>query len=307
MRYIYEIWKEGSFSKAAEKLYLSQPTLSMAVKKVERSLGMPIFDRSRRPPVLTLAGKIYMETVRQAMQLEEGMERRISDIRELNAGRLCLGGSHYLNSYILPDVLTEFSRAYPKIKLELIEGSSDSLAKMLSEQELDLTFSCNEDFIADFKRYPAFRDHILLAVPQMNPVNERCGAAALTAAQVMGGHHLDPACPAVPLELFRSLEYILLTEGNNLHDRAGRLFREAGFQPNIKLEVEQLVTAYHLVEHGLGAAFVSDRLVSAATNRLRYYKLNSRQTERIFYMLLPKRTYIPDAVRAFIACFEERM
>ncbi len=298
MRYIYEIWREGSFSRAAEKLYLSQSALSMAVSRAERQLGAPIFDRSHRPPLLTPAGQVYLDTARQAMQLEEDMERRISDIRRLHAGRLCIGGSHYLNAYILPDILCGFHRRYPDVKLELVESSSAELAKMLARRELDLTFSCNEAFLSDFPRYPAFSDHVLLGVPRQGlpPQAEGLG---LTAAQVAEGAHLRPDCPTAPLRCFQELGFLLLSPGNNLHDRAEQLFREAGFQPKVLMELSQLVTACRLAEHGLGASFISDRIVTP-DSRLVYFKLDSRQTERAFYMLLPKRSYTPHAVRAFI-------
>lgn len=298
-RYIYEIWREGSFSRAAEKLYLSQSALSMAVSKVEKGLGMPIFDRSRRPPLLTPAGEIYLDAVERAIHLEEDMERQISDIREIKAGKLCIGGSHYLNAYILPDVLTQFHRIYPRVSLELVENSSSELAKMLGRQELDLTFSCNEEFMLDFKRYPAFLDHILLGVPDMF-VREDLKVQGLKAAQVSAGRHLESSCPSISLAELYDVDFILLSAGNNLHDRARQLFEESGIHPNILMEVSQLVTAYHLADHGLGATFVSDRLIFPGVDRLLYFKLDSKLTERLFYMLLPNRNYIPNAVRAFI-------
>ena len=299
MRYIYEIWHEGSFSKAAEKLYLSQPALSMAVSKTEKKLGMPVFDRSRRPPRLTPAGEIYIETIQKEMHLEEDMERKIEDLRSLNAGTLCIGGSHYLNAYILPDILMQFHSLYPGVSLDLVENSSAELAKMLSRKELDLTFSCNEEFMLDFRRYPAFWDHILLGVPGVL-VNEKVRPHGMSAVQISQGRHREADCPTVLLNEFREVDFILLREGNNLHDRALLLFEKENLRPNILMEVSQLVTAYHLAEHGLGATFISDRLVFPVEDRLLYFKLNSRLTDRLFYMLLPNRDYIPNAVRAFL-------
>ena len=307
MKYVYQVYLDGSFSKAAEHLYMTQPALSIAVQKLESALGMPIFDRGTRPLSLTAAGEVYIDAIRQTLFLEQETRRHIEDIRTLNSGSLCIGGSHYLNAYILPEVLTGFNRAYPKIRIELVEAGSDQLARMLSERELDLTFNCDPRFLQNFKRYPAFHDHILLAVPRRDPLNASLASSALTAEDVAQGKHLSPACPAVDLSCFKELEFLLLTEGNNLHERGLQLFEEAGFAPKIKMEVSQLVTAYHLAEHALAATFVSDRLVSSDGGRLCYYKLDSDLTRRLFYILLPERKYTSFAVQAFVRYFTEHM
>ena len=106
MKYIYQVYTDGSFSRAAEHLYLTQPALSIAVQKVEESIGMPLFDRSRRPLQLTAAGEIYIGTIKKIMGLEQDLDRQIQDIQNLAAGEIRLGGSHYLNAYILPGVLS---------------------------------------------------------------------------------------------------------------------------------------------------------------------------------------------------------
>ena len=303
MKYIYQVYLDGSFSKAAEHLYLTQPALSMSVQKIESGLGMPIFDRSTRPLSLTQAGQIYIETVRQTMFLEQEMEQQIEDIRDLHTGALCIGGSHYLNAYILPPVLAGFSRKYPGIRLELVEHSSARLSQMLSDRELDLTFSCDPKFLLNFVRYPAFHDHILLAVPEDDPVNDSLAGMWLSSQDVIEGAHLDQACPCVELGQFQDLEFLLLTVGNNLHDRGLQLFQEAGFEPKVKMEVSQLATAYHLAESALAATLVSDRLVSGDSRHLRYYKIDSALTQRVFYILLPERRYTSFAARAFIQYF----
>lgn len=300
MKYIYQVYTDGSFSRAAEHLYLTQPALSIAVQKVEESIGMPLFDRSRRPLQLTAAGEIYIGTIKKIMGLEQDLDRQIQDIQNLAAGEIRLGGSHYLNAYILPGVLSGFGRKYPGIRLELVEESSDVLADMLTERKIDLTFSCNKAFMRSFERYSLFYDHILLAVPREDPVNEGFRDMALTATDILNRRHLEPDCPAPPLAGFRDLEYILLTPGNNLYDRAVSMFREAGFEPRVKLRLAQLATACHLAEADFAATFISDRMVKNPDSPLIFYRLASRLAERLFYILLPDRNYTSHAVKMFI-------
>lgn len=302
MEYIYEVYKEKNFTRAAEKLFITQPALSMAIQKVEERLGMPIFDRSTRPISLTDAGRAYLEYIESARHLDVEFEQQIQDIKELDKGRIVIGGSHYLNAYILPEVLAGFLERYPNVEIDLREASSAELAERLRRQELDVTFHCSPEFIQDFPRYPAFRDTVLLAVPvRLDPLADR--GLSLDAAQVMAGEHLKEDCPCVSLKEFRQMPFILLSRGNNLYDRSVRMFGEAGFEPKTKMKLSQLVTAYHLAAAGIGATFVSDLLIRASSGELNYYKIDSELVTRQFYALLPKRKYVSVAARRFISCF----
>ena len=295
LEYIYAVHKAGSFSKAAESLHVTQPALSMAVKKIESSIGMSLFDRKARPLELTEAGKIYIASIGKILAAEEEMNAQIRDIDGLKSGSLCIGGSHFINTCILPEIMTEYSRRYPGIKLELLEASSAFLVDMLTERLIDITFTCRDDIIAQFTHYPAFNDHILLAVSSEILSLEY----ALSADDVISGKHLQPECPCIPFEAMNELEYVILSEGNNLHDRAMMIFNEAGISPKIKLEISQLSTSYHLAGAKFGAAFVSDKMINSNENGLSFYRIDSPVTERLFYTVLPKREYTPKAVRAF--------
>ena len=307
LEYIYQVYLDRNFSKAAEKLYISQPALSTAIKKIEDQIGMPIFDRSTRPLQLTAAGEAYIEYIRQIHSLKRELDIQLQDIRDAEIGHICMGGSHYLNAYILPRMLREFSEKYPGITIDIREESSATLSEWLEEQKLDLTFNCNVNFMKDFERYPAFEDHVLLAVPKNITENEGLEDKALTAVDIAEGRHLNPDCPMVDLGSFRHQDYIILTQGNNLRDRSMQLFQEAEFVPRIRIELSQLVTAYHMADAGMGLTFISDRLVVPGEDHLNYYKLNSTLTTRQFYILLPKRHYTSIAVKKFIEFFTEHI
>ena len=165
MKYIYQVYQDGSFSAAAEHLYMSQPALSIAVKRVEEAIGAEIFDRSRRPVALTEAGQAYIDTLHYIRYLEEDLAHRIEDLRGLQTGTLRLGGTHFLNCYILAPILAEFNKQYPGIQLELFEDSALKLQGYLHRRDIDLTLSCAPEIVEQFEHKPAFYDHVLLAVP----------------------------------------------------------------------------------------------------------------------------------------------
>lgn len=300
MKYIYQVYLDGSFSAAAEHLYMSQPALSLAVKRVEEAAGTELFDRSHRPLALTEAGRAYIDTLRGIRSLEEDLSRKIEDLRGLQTGTLRIGGTHFLNCYILAPILASFTRKYPGIQLDLYEDSAVKLQSRLQKRELDLTFSCAPEVVEQFGHRPAFYDHVLLAVHRNVPLPQALVPFSLSADDILNRKHLDPDCPKADLQYFRDVEFLLLREGNNLYTRGNQMFREAGFTPKIKMTLSQMVTSYRLADNGLGAALISDRLVRSAHTRLRFFKIDSDHADRLFYFLLPKRDYTPFAVRSFI-------
>lgn len=298
-KYIYQVYCEGSFSKAAQKLYVTQPALSLAIQRVEQQIEMPLFDRSSRPLALTAAGQVYIETIEKEMRLKQDLERQLGDIRDRNTGCIRLGGSHYINAYILPKILAGFQEEYPGIQIALHENDSATLAQMLTEKKLDLTFSCNTTFIENFAHFPAFQDHILLAVPRTWAINDTLKSCVLYASDITRGMHLSESCPSVSLSCFSDQPFILLKEGNNLHERCYQMFRDASFEPMVKMQLSQLVTAYRMAEHQIGAAFVSDRLVRDQDADICFYKLMHPLATRRFYLLMPKNMYVSCATRTF--------
>jgi len=138
MNYVYEVYKTGSFSKAARNLYLTQPALSIAIKKEEQELGQPLFDRSTSRVTLTEAGKAYIESAETIRSLESGMRLYCSDLSGLRTGSVRVGASNFFLSQIVLPVIAEFSEAYPGIELEICEAPSLELREKLLKEELDL-------------------------------------------------------------------------------------------------------------------------------------------------------------------------
>lgn len=300
MQYIYMVYQEGSFSRAAEKLFVTQPALSIAIRRVEESIGMPLFDRKSKPISLTDAGRIYVETIEKTLLLEKEQQQKLDDIQNLATGHIRLGGSHYLNAYVLPDIIAGFSLQYPGVQLTIFERSAHELSSMLESHELDMTFNCNPQFVRNFPSHEMFEDNILLAVPVRDEFNRKYASYALTAAQVVDGVHRKSDTQRLSLAALAEPELILLRKGNNLHDRAWEMFETAGITPRVKLDLDQLVTACHLAEAGIAATLVSERIVMPSMDKLCFFPLDSPLATRIFYILLPHNAYVSVAVRRFV-------
>lgn len=303
--YIYEVYEHGSFSKAAEALYITQPALSIAIKKVEQEIGAPIFNRNQRPLTLTNVGQLYIEHIKKELLLEQELTRQINDLHGLEAGDLNIGGTHYMNAYLLPPYIAKFNTSFPNINITMSETSSDQLIEMLRDNKLDFTFSCDEEVIEQFEHYPTFSDTILLAVPESFKLPDKLYKQSLSAKQIANGKHLQPKCPTVDLHQFTDINFIRIDAHVNLGTRTLKMFEEAEIVPRVKVKVPQLVTAFELAESGIGATFISDRLVRGSEQDLRFFKLSSEQAQRHYFLLLPQRSYVPTAVKEFIKLFKK--
>ena len=93
-KYVCEVYRERSFSKAAQNLYISQPSLSARIKKVEEQIGVPLFDRSTSPLQLTEAGRIYIRAAEEISEIEQRVENAINNLNTLQTGRLSIGASN---------------------------------------------------------------------------------------------------------------------------------------------------------------------------------------------------------------------
>lgn len=305
MRYIYEVYRYRSFSKAAQALFITQPALSIAVQKVENRIGMPLFDRSSKPISLTAAGELYIQKYREIEHLEQDLMQQINDLSSLQTGTLRVGGTTYLNSFVLPPALSLFSKEFPGVRLELTEAGSGHLLQMLSDHTIDVTLNSTEAPQDTFYRYPCYVDVILISVPKSFPVNASLAEFALTADDLLQKKHREFDRPAAPLTAFSDTPFILLTPENNLRRRAMDIFAEAGITPPISMEINQLVTSFHLSSAGLGAAFVSDRLVTSASQNVYFYRVHSPHATRVFDLVFSDRHYVSKAMYAFLEIVQD--
>ena len=302
MHYVYEVYREMSFSKAAKNLFISQPSLSAAVKKAEAQIGFPVFDRSTNPIRLTELGEEYIRSVENIMDVEKRFCNYVDDIRGLKSGAIAIGGTNLFASYVLPPLLSRFTEQYPLIHVNLVEATTAELEERLFAGFLDLLID-NQSVDASIYEKTFCEEHLLLAVPSHFPSNERLKGYALSLSDVKNGRHLEASVPPVPLESFREDAFLLLKSGNDTKARAEKLCRDCGhFAPRIKLEPEQQITAYNLSRYGMGISFNGDILIRHMPDdhRLIYYKLPYPDAVRNVNFYYKRNRYMTRVVSEFL-------
>lgn len=307
-KYVYEVYREKSFSKAAQNLYISQPSLSARIKKIEDRIGFPLFDRSTSPLQVTEVGEVYIEAAEEIYRIEQRVENYINNLTTLKTGHLSIGASNLFAAYILTPLITQFKQKYPEVRIHVTEGNTTQLESMLGNNLLDFVIDNYQYDSALYNKELYCRENILLAVPKCFSVHEHLEKYQLSYDNIKNQSYLRDSYPAVPLNEFSEIPFIMLTPGNNTRVRGDRLCREAGFHPNIILEFNQQATAYMSASTQLGATFISDILVSRLPlfENLVYYKLDGDAAKRQVFFYYKNHKYKTRVMEEFLAMVHEK-
>ncbi|MCD8330497.1 MAG: LysR family transcriptional regulator, partial [Lachnospiraceae bacterium] len=258
--YVMAVYKERSFSRAAEKNYISQPALSKLVKRVEGKLEIQIFDRSSVPLQVTREGQAVIKYFERIQGIWKEMEQYCDEVHQRRKSDLTVGAPSFFCSYMLPPVISAFRMDYPEISIKLIESNDSDLRKFLRAGIVDLGLSVEPDLSPDLTSIDLQEERIILAVPSSLPINEKLQKYALSYEDIAEGRLSSEVVPAVPLRYFSEEKFIFLRRGNDMDTRGRRMCRDAGFVPDTVMETDQLMSAYYLAQTGAGITFIREAI-----------------------------------------------
>lgn len=224
----------GSFSRAAERLYLTQPSLTARVQALERELGVTLFLRGRSGAQLTEAGRVFLPYVEEAFHsLRRGQEQLVA-LAEARAGRLVVGSSPSACTYVLPPILQSFVGSRSRVEVVVRTGYTEEVQAMVLGRQVEVGIAPIGDH-PELERRALYDDEMVCIVAGGHPLARR-GAVSL--AEVA----------AEPLILYnRPPSYRELTRG---------LFVTAGLEPTVAMELDNVEATLRMVEAGLGVAFL---------------------------------------------------
>lgn len=289
--YIRTIYETGSISRAAEKLYISQPSLSQLLKSVEKKVGAPLFDRGSQPLRPTTIGQKYLETARRIMELDTEFHRYVEDELGCAQGNLVVGSSPFRSTYFLASFLPEFQEKYPGIRLQLAEHTSKRLEEAVLSGDADLIIATQPVDANAFSFAELYSEEMVLVLPAGHELSKQ--------------YHLPQDCrgtlPLLPINLLKDTPFIQMHNEQKLHQQLLSLCEEAGFTPKIYLQTRSMETALTLAAAGLGATLLPMTLLRAFQPKTRpcYAALPTRP-RRHALVAWRKKSYLSHAARAFI-------
>ena len=299
--YFVAIVDEGSLTKAAEHLYVSQPSLSQYLKRLEANLGVELFDRSASPLRLTYTGERYYQYVLQMMKLDENIRREFQDIKNQTSGRLRLGVALWRGACLLPDVFPSFHRQYPDIHIELTEGRSVQLESALMNDKIDLAVM-NLPRTLDYSKLVSevvCEERILIAAPTQHPYVQNLLADCPT----LGGY------PVASLELVTHIPLILTKPGQNLTHEVKHALGKSHIEPDLLMETANLTTAINLTAQGIACAFVPEEgaKVCQHPGAVTYFAVDSPDLVWDLAAVYRKDTYLTRLFQLFIDVMKQQL
>jgi len=234
LQYLIAIAEYGSYTRAAEALHVSQPTLSQQIKQLEESLRSPLLDRSGRTIRLTDAGEIYLRHARRARGELDAGTRAIHDVQNLSRGSLRLGWTP-ITDYLTCTLLENFNKLYPGITLSTLEMPADNIEVAVAEDRIDfgIAFSkplSNEQRSSEIETHTLFEETLCLAVGNAHP---RAGQRERISAQELGRESL-----------------ILLNTDFELRRHIDRYCLEHSIAPRIAIETDSLSVIIEMIQVG---------------------------------------------------------
>ena len=248
-RSVLQVAKDGTFSQAARHLFVSQPSLSQCIKKIESELGMQIFDRSKSPLQLTEAGRIYMEAAHRMKELHHNLLRQVDDLSELRSGQVRIGSSRTRSVCLLADAIASFHQRYPNIKITLVEGSNARLREHVQQGHVDFALLYEPLSPSIFHTIPLMEERVFMAVPPHHPL-----------AQKYGGTQPLPY-PSISFKAFQDEPFVALKPNRRMTDIFACLCQATGCQPKVIFESDSILSAAEFCAKGMGSTLVTDMVI----------------------------------------------
>ncbi len=231
LKYFVTVAELKHFGHAAEACFVSQPTLSMQLKKLEESLGTPLLERQPRTVLLTAAGRAVLPKAREILRLSEDIRRVATQLQDPGKGELHLGAFPTLAPYLFPHIVPGLREHYPELRLYLVEEKTETLIHQLESGQLDAALLAEPVDHPQFEHACLFEEDFLLAAPASHPLarEKRIRAEALQAEALL-----------------------LLTEGHCLRDQALEFCSLAGTRERDEFRATSLETLRQMVASGMG-------------------------------------------------------
>ena len=285
LRSFYEIVREQSFTRAAAKLFLTQPAISLQLKALENELGETLIERNRRQLRLTLAGEIFFAHAKAILAQLEQARDDIAALKQVVRGRLAIGTSDTNCTYILPRLLAEFHARYPAVELDVRNRMSPEVGQLVLNDEVDFGLATlpvkHRDLVCEslFAR----RDVLIC------PLDHALGARR-----------------RIALKQLAAYPFLVLERGSISRQLLEAAFQREGLALQVEMTLGGIEIIKRYVEIGLGIALVPEVAVAAevAAGKVRAVQVNGLAKRQIGLIEHRRRQRTP-ATEAFLRLLRE--
>lgn len=282
---LVQVARLRSFSRAAEALYLTQPTVSAHIGSLETELGVQLVLRSTRRVGLTSAGRLFYDYAVQILGLCERAEREVRSVASVVGGVLPIAASTVPSQYLLPRLLTQFRTRHPKVCFRLFQGDSGQVVQRLTEGSAELGVTGAPVCRPDCACIPLLAERLVIAAenaPQWRRLNG-----------------------VMPYEVLRTSAFVVREPGSGTRRQAEEFLKGIGIDPRdieLAAQMESTESVLQAVKNGLGLSIVSGLAAAeyAAAGSVLVFDYDSPLLERQFYLIYHKNRMLSPAARSFL-------
>lgn len=288
--YILCVAQERSFTKAAAKLYISQPALSQYVATLEEQIKVKLFDRSVTPLKLTLAGEIFIKRALEILELKKDLWRELQDLADNLVGNISIGVSPNRSLYLLPYFFSDLKDSFPNIRVEIVEKNSQDLEKGVLDGRIDIAIISLPLTNADLDYIKFFEEELFLVTPKNTEYSKK----------IVDGK--------IDFTLLAEEKFILLKEKQKLRSVIESVFLKNRFIPNIYLETENQECVLEMISLGMGVGFTSNMILKNKRweDKIEAFQLNEDGLNREFAVVFKKNKKINNVEKEFVEILQKK-
>lgn len=286
LQYFMEVTKSGSFTQAANQLYITQPAISRIIKSLEEELGTTLFIRSRKKLVLTEEGQVVYQHAKSIEAEYQTLLSNLGQFKQLKKGHMRIGLPSITNGFFFSQLIAPFHRQYPDITFQLEEDGSKRIEEKVHQGELDLGVVVLPATYGDFACHTFIHEGLKLVVPTSHRFARR---------KSMTLHELEEEA------------FIMFNKDFSLRDSIVKACQEAGFKPKILLETSQLDFIEEMVASNIGVAILPDSTCQELTREVTSIPVTNPAMEWKLALIWRRDSNLSYVIKEFIHFAEEKL
>ncbi|WP_082234895.1 cidABC operon transcriptional activator CidR [Halobacillus massiliensis] len=285
LKYFLEVARHNSFTRAAESLFVTQPTISKMIKNLEEELGVELFERSKRQLILTDAGRVILDQAQTIDKAFSNLQTELDDLLGLQKGHIRIGLPPIMDAEVFIRLLGDFHQLYPNITFQLVENGAKKIEENIMDDQLDvgITVLPTED---EFHYFSFMKEELRVVLPPSHSLAER---------------------KQLKLEELKNEWFIMFNKDFALNDRIREACKEAGFLPNVISESSQWDFIGKMIATGLGISILPYSVAMLLKEEVRTIKVIKPAIEWDLAIIWKKNYYLSYATKEWLKFMQDRL
>ena len=297
LQYFLSLCEEMNFRKAAQKLYITQQSLSGHIQKLEEYFGVPLFNRNS-PLTLTPAGLHLKQKAALLLDMEDDLQKELLDISGFIGGSLTVGSTDARTQCLLPSVLLAFHEKYPSVAIRLFEGNSSELEEAMRNGRLDVSIGFYPSDAAQITSIPLYKEYFQVVLPK----------------QLIYQYLPETACRSSSLDFdsvllcLKLCPFITMTPDTKVASFNQKYFKKLGITPNIFLETKNIGSLLSFCSAGLGISIFPETFIRYSSFDFKkhyFYRIEDMDNLNSIVVNYRNSKYQSQTIQAFISIVRE--